>query len=265
MTETMTETMTEQPQINTFWWFLPGQAGGMGRPGFNRCHWFDLSLEGGVLLTWIGEGAASEGSFADLGPYLEAYGPKVAPFFDLSVAEVKVRLDRLRDPAALLAALERLNASTGVLRDLAPGHDGVVRYALETAPLRQDLAALERMGISVIISLMEIEPSPELRAAGFEVHHLPVSDVTPPALDQVRVFSRILHGALEAGQRMVTHCLAGVGRTTTMYLASALLQGRPWEELVQHVALCNPRYQLKGPQVEFLRRLAGSAQSSGEK
>ena len=256
--------MTEQ-QINTFWWFLEGRAGGMGRPGFNRCHWFDLSLEGGVLLTWIGEGAARHGSFDGLGPYLEAYGPKVAPFFDLSVEQVKARLDRLLQPDELQAALEHLNASTGVLRDVSPGPDGVMRYALETAPLRQDLAALKRLDISVIVSLMELPPAPELGEAGFEVFHLPVGDVTPPALDQVRAFSEILQRALDTGQRLVTHCLAGVGRTTTMYLASALLQGRPWEELVQHVALCNPRYQLKGPQVEFLRRLAGSAQSSGEK
>lgn len=228
----------------------------MGRPGFNRCHWFDLSLEGGVLLTWIGEGAAREGSFAELGPYLEGYGPKVAPFFDLTTEEVKVRLDRLREPASLLAALERLNASTGVLRDVSSGPDGVVRYALETQLLRRDIASLRRLEISVIVSLMELEPPAELHRAGFEVFHLPVSDVTPPALDQVRAFSEILDGALDAGKRVVTHCLAGVGRTTTIYLASALLRGSPWEELVERVGICNPRYQLKGPQFEFLKRLA---------
>ncbi len=240
----------------TFWWFEDGRAGGMGRPGFNRCHWFDLPLEGGVLMTWIGEGAAREGSFAGLGPHLDAYAPKVAPFFGLTEAAVRERLDRLKEPDELLIALERLNASTGVLRDVGPGSDGVVRYALETEPLRRDLAALLRLEISVIVSLMDIEPAPELREAGFEVHHLPVGDVTPPTLEQVRAFTKIQQEALGAGKRLVTHCLAGVGRTTTMYLASALLQGRSWEELMEHVQRCNPRYQFKGPQVEFLRRLA---------
>ncbi len=244
------------PEIPTFWWFEAGQFGGMGRPGFNRCHWFDLPLEGGVLLTWIGEGAAAEGSFAGLDAHLDAYAPKVAPFFDLTEAQARARFDRLKEPAGLMAALEQLNVKMRVLRDLREGPDGVVRYTLDTSQVRHDVAALQRLGISVLVSLMEIEPAAELRQDGLDLHHLPVGDVTPPTLDQVRAFGRILGDAQERGQRVVTHCLAGVGRTTTMYLAAALLNGRPWDDLTAHVARCNPRYQLRGPQVAFLRRLA---------
>ena len=235
----------------------------MGRPGFNRCHWFDLPLEGGVLLTWIGEGAARQGSFSGLGAHLDAYAPKVAPFFDLTEAQARARLDRLKEPAGLLAATEQLNAQTRVLRDLRADPDGVVRYELDTSQLHHDVAALGRLGISVLVSLMEIEPAAELRQAGLTVFHLPVGDVTPPSLDQVRAFARILSDARQRGERVVTHCLAGVGRTTTMYLAAALLGGRPWEELMAHVEQCNPRFQFRGPQVEFLRRLATQAPGFG--
>lgn len=242
--------------MQTLWWFIDDAAGGMGRPGFNRCHWFDLTLEGGVLLTWIGERASRRGTFHDLGPYLDRYGPRVAPFFGLTPAQVKARLDRLLEPAALMAALERLELQTTVLQDLDQGPDGVVRYTVDPRPLGRELEALSQLGVEVIISLMSTPPDPELVDAGFVVHHLPVPDLTPPAHEQVYAFTDLLMGALDGGHKVVTHCLAGVGRTSTMYLASGLLLGRSWDELAARIKVCNPRYQFKGSQTAYVEQFA---------
>ena len=31
-------------QLRSFWWFLGDAWVWMGRPGFNQCHWFELSV-----------------------------------------------------------------------------------------------------------------------------------------------------------------------------------------------------------------------------
>ena len=45
---------------------------------------------------------------------------------------------------------------------------------------------------------------------------MPVEDITPPSRDQVYTFAETLCTALAADKTVVTHCLAGIGRTTTM-------------------------------------------------
>jgi Polymorphic toxin system, DSP-PTPase phosphatase len=256
-----TELTTE---LKTLWWFVEGQAAGMARPGFNRCPWFELGLEEGVLQTWIGERShlARAAFDDDLGPYLDAYGPKVAPFFDLTAEQVKQRLDRLLDPDELVAALERMKARAGVLASIWKEPGGDVAYQLDRGQLQRELAELRRREISVVISLIAPPPDPALAAAGFEVHHLPVEDLTPPSLERVAAFSDLLFSALDDGKKVVTHCLAGVGRTTTIYLAASLLRGVPWDELVARVKICNPYYQFKGRQVSFLEQLAVDVLSS---
>ena len=71
-------------QLRSFWWFLEGRVGGMGRPGFNQCHWFELSFEEGLLLSWLGKQHLPAPALAHLWSYLDNYGPKVAMFYELS-------------------------------------------------------------------------------------------------------------------------------------------------------------------------------------
>ena len=115
---------------------------------------------------------------------------------------------------------------------------------------------LKHYNVSVVISLLEQPLDQTVLEAYFEVYHLPVEDVTPPSYEQVYAFAAILHTTLAAGKNVVTHCLAGVGRTTTMLLAAALVQGHAWDELVTWVQTCNPHFQFKGRQVTFLQELA---------
>lgn len=250
--------MPIRSQLRSFWWFLEGRIGGMGRPGFNRCHWFELSLEEGLLLSWLGKQHLPTPALAELWSYLESYSPKVAPYYELSVPVVQERLLRLRDRAALLQLAERLNAKTGIFDDVAwvDTPAGAALRLLPSAERRQqEIALLQQSNVSVLISLLE-QPldHPELGQV-FELHHLPVEDVTPPQLHQVYAFAETLHAALAAEKTVVTHCLAGIGRTTTMLLAAYLVYGYGLQELADWIRERNPYFVFRGAQAAFLQAL----------
>jgi len=246
-------------QLKAFWWFVEGRVGGMGRPGFNQCHWFDFSLEEGVVFTWLGKQHHTTPALESLWHYLDWYGPQVALFHGISVAEAQHRLSRLRDQASLLAVLESMNAKAGILQDVPILHNGsqaTLQFMPNVQRLQQELEVLKHHNVSVVISLLEHPLDREVLEQHFEVYHLPVDDVTPPSHEQVYVFANILSTALERGKNVVTHCLAGVGRTTTMLMAAYLVQGHTWPELVTWVQACNPHFQFKGRQAAFLQELA---------
>jgi protein-tyrosine phosphatase len=244
--------------LKAFWWFIEGRVGGMGRPGFNQCHWFDFSLEEGVVFTWLGKQPQTTCALEHLWQYMQEYGPKVAPFHGLSPAAARDRLDRLRDRTVLGATLESLNAKAGILQDVCwlDGATATLRFTPNVQRLQYELDMLKQHHVSVVISLLEHPLDHAVLDQQFEVYHLPVEDVTPPSHAQVYAYAEILQSALEAGKNVVTHCLAGVGRTTTMVMAAYLVQGHPWHALVSLVQARNPHFQFKGRQAAFLQELA---------
>lgn len=251
-------------QLRSFWWFLDGRLGGMGRPGFNRCHWFDLSLEESLLLSWLGKQHLPTPALAELWSYFSHYGPKVAPYYELSAPALQERLQHLRDHATLLHWVERLNARTGIFEDVAwvETPTGPALRLLPSAQQRQhEVAVLKQHNVSVLISLLE-QPldHPELGQA-FELYHLPVEDVTPPQRQQVYAFAETLHAALAAQKTVVTHCLAGIGRTTTMILAAYLVYGYRLQELADWIRERNPHFVFHGVQAAFLQTLATDLQT----
>lgn len=250
--------------LKTFWWFIEGRVGGMGRPGFNQCHWFDFSLEEGVVFTWLGKQFHTTVELDHFWQYATAYAPKVAPFHGMTVTEAVERLARLRDRAVLHAVLERINAKAGIFQDvtwLPEQTRETLRFTRNVQRLEHEIALLQQHNVQVVISLLEEPLDHAMLSAYFEAYHIPVEDITPPTYDQVYAFAEILHTALAAGKTVVTHCLAGVGRTTTMLLAAYLVQGYAWDELVPRVRACNPHFQFHGRQVSFLQELAEAIMS----
>ena len=246
-------------ELRSFWWFIDGRVGGMGRLGFNRCHWFDLSFEEGEVLSWLGKQHVALSALADLWSYLDQHGAKVATFYGLQPDEARDRLKRLHDPAALLAILQSIHAKTGIFDDIAWVDDHpqpVLRLTTSAQRRQQEVALLKQHNVGVLISLLE-QPldHPELRN-DFEVFHVPVEDIAPPGREQVYAFAETLLTSLESGKTVVTHCLAGIGRTTTMLMAAYLVQGYPLLDLAAWVRARNPHYLFHGSQMRFLQELA---------
>ncbi len=251
--------MPIQHQLRSFWWFIDGRVGGMGRLGYNRCHWFDLPFEEGEVLSWLGKQHGAIAALPDLWRYLDQHGPKAATFYGLQPEQARDRLDRLRDRDALLTVLESIRAKTDIFDAIVwVDHNAQPALQLTTSAQRRqhEMALLKEYKVTVLISLLE-QPldHPELRN-DFEVYHVPVEDITPPTYDQVYAFTKTLVTSLEAGKTVVTHCLAGIGRTTTMLMAAYLVQGYPLQDLTAWVQVRTPHSHFHGSQLAFLHALA---------
>ena len=232
----------------------------MGRPGFNKHHWYGLSLEEGLVFCFFGKTTRTTAPLVQLWTFLDSYGPKTAPFHNLSKTEVMLRLSKLRDRSALLRIVESTNAKTHILSDVVISGQSL-EYQFNDRRFAEEVEALRAEEISVVVSLLEEPLGLERLEQVFEVHHFPVEDIAPPNVDQVRAFAKVLRMSLEKGKKVVAHCLAGVGRTTTMLIAAHLQCGQPLDELVNLVKERNPYFQFKGPQLKFLEQLSSTVKS----
>lgn len=251
--------MSIRQHLKAFWWLRDGSVAGMGRPGFNRCHWFDLSIEEGNLLSWLGKQTQNTLEVPALYEFLNLQAPKLAHFYGMTVDQCSERLNTLHDKSVLQQTLETMNDKAAVFEDATLfERDGTLHLTVtpNRLQLQNELKILKENNVSVVISLLEEHLNADLVAEHFEVHHFSVEDLNAPDRDQVYAYADVLHRALSSNKVVATHCLAGIGRTTTMLFAAHLLGGHSFDEVAGWVSERNPHFQLRGRQVDFLKSLA---------
>ena len=104
-------------------------------------------------------------------------------------------------------------------------------------PGHADTAWLRAQGVTAVLSLTERAPDGLI---GFDLFHLPISDMTSPTLDQLHAAVEFLRRAVRGGGGAVAHCGAGFGRTGTVLAAFLVGEGASARNAVKLVRKLRP-------------------------
>lgn len=241
--------------MKAFWWFRENAVAGMARPGFNSVRWVDLPFDEGILLGWIGAYPPGEAPLEAFRTHLDTYAPKVLKFFRMNCEESRRALDVFREPSGVDKVLRRLNERLGIYEGFEVGENGV-RFALNEKRIASELEEVRRRGVRSIVTLTEHHHVKEQLSRHFEAHHVGIPDLGAPDLMQVKEVARLLERARRKGEAVAVHCLAGIGRTSTVIMGAHMLLGEKFEDLHREVQMRNPYFVLTGEQGEFIRELA---------
>lgn len=123
--------------------------------------------------------------------------------------------------------------------------------------LEYDLAALQRVGITVLVSLTT-KPVEAEALAEFDIKGIafPIKDMGVPTIDAAMTFCEQIAELLAQGEAIAMHCKAGMGRTGTMLVAQLIWEGETALDALNVARSIEPRWVQSEAQVAFLEELA---------
>jgi len=241
--------------MKAFWWFKEKSIAGMGRPGFNAVHWFDLSFVDALLLGWFGKFSSGIESTHSFRNHLKDHGLRINQFYGVD-AETAVRSLKIFDEnGGIIERVERLNRRTEVLETFEITDDHL-HFQLSERRLRYEVEFLRSHGISRVVSLTESHHQKEFLQEHFELFHIGIEDLGAPNLDQAIQLAEIIKTSTKDQKAIAVHCMAGIGRTSTVLMASHILMGERADDLENLLKRQNPTFIITGDQGKFLRSLS---------
>lgn len=121
------------------------------------------------------------------------------------------------------------------------------------AELEYDLKALQRVGVTKLITLLEnqLDPAP-MKEYGIDNLWLPIDDMEAPTIDEALEWCKRVEEFISEGHVIAYHCKAGMGRTGTMLTAQLIWEGMPALEALETARKVEPRWVQSEVQVKFL-------------
>lgn len=125
------------------------------------------------------------------------------------------------------------------------------------AELEDDLEALKRVGVTVLVSLT-MTPVDSVALAGYGIAHIesPIVDMQAPTVDQAFDLVEQMTECMNAGDIVAVHCRAGLGRTGTMLAAQLIYEGYDALDALETVRRVEPKWVQSEEQVAFLVEFA---------
>lgn len=121
------------------------------------------------------------------------------------------------------------------------------------ADLDYDLKALQRVGVTKLITLLEKQLDPEpMKEFGIDNLWLPINDMEAPKIDEAIEWCKRVEKFMRDGDVVAYHCKAGMGRTGTMLTAQLIWEGMHALEALETARKVEPRWVQSEVQVQFL-------------
>lgn len=244
--------------MKAFWWFEENAIAGMARPGFNGTRWFDFSYEEAILVGWIGQFPSGAASLSDFRRHVQSYGAKILKFYQIEGAEAERALAAFLEPEYLTGIFQRVAKASNLLEgfEVSGSH---MHFTFSKERLHWEIESLKKNGISKIVSLTENHNDKEILREHFDAYHFSINDLDAPTSEQVHQLAAVIRDAKKNREKIAVHCLAGIGRTSTMLITAHMALGEPLEKMKALIARQNPVFVFAGRQAEFIESMARKA------
>lgn len=243
--------------MKAFWWFDQNKIAGMARPGFNHCRWFDMPYDEAIVMGWLGQFSSGSIPLQSFRQHVATYAPKVASFYRLNDEQKKRYFAGFNCLESFKVTLTSL-ANRSRFVEYVEVSDDQLHFEIHKDQLDNEINFLKSQEIEIIISLTENHHAKDYLQEHFDLHHISIQDMGAPTLDQAHKLKCLLELAAQKNEKLVVHCLAGIGRTSTILIAAELLRGKKLPELLSQLSKQNPSYAFVGSQAEFIKTLESS-------
>lgn len=232
----------------------------MARPGFNHVHWFDLPFDEGIVLGWLGQFPSGKVNFDGFSKHVGNYGPRIFKFYDLTDEQGYKALEVFKTPEGFNQVFENLNKRTSFF-DSFEAKNNEIHFQTNENNLKKEIEFMKQQGIDKVITLTEHHHNKEALGKHFEAHHIAIQDLGAPEFHQVESLAKIMDDADKRNHKIAVHCLAGIGRTSTMIVSAKILQGHSVEDMKKQINQKNPHFAFTGTQGNFILSVAESIKS----
>lgn len=246
--------------MKAFWWFKENAIAGMARPGFNGINWFDLPLEEALAFGWFGQRSSGTQSIESFKSHIRDHGKKISGFYKIDAAALQSIFNTFEETSKILEVFGRIAEKTKCIDHVEIVKDEIT-FKLSQTRLNREIDFLKKQDIQTVVALTENHNQKEELQGHFKLHHLAIEDLNAPQFEQVLQLAEIIRSTSANNERMVVHCMAGIGRTSTMLMAAHLVLGEELGSLRTLLERQNPTFKFTGPQADFVQSVADRMQT----